>query len=288
MSELLINLSRVKDNYNNLRAALPKALIAYALKANYDKKILKTLNGLGCAVEVCSEYEYGIAKKNGFKTVIVNGFVKPLKCFLQNVEDVNQKVISDKRGVRLSLEKNSKVGLSEKEIKGRWDCIAFHSSKAKLSDWKEKLNKALMIADNVGADYFDIGGGVNEERIKLLNMISKNLIIEPGRQLVENACELVTEVLMIKDDNVIIDTGFNFFNKLSMSRYEVEVIGRENEKRNHIYRICGPIPTDLDNIGKYGLPQVKTGDKLRIKNCGAYNMNLASDWVREKPLVSYS
>ncbi len=287
MPEIIIHLSKVKENYERLKKALPNAIIAYALKANYDKRILKTLKEQGSAVEICSEYEYEIAKKIGFEKIIINGFItKQLKCCLQNVESAEQKVLG-LRGARMKLFKDSKIGLNEKEIlKSKWDCISFHSSRAKTSEWKKYLKKALRLADKTSAGIIDAGGGINEEKIKLLKKTDKKLIIEPGRALVENACELKTRILMIKGKNVIIDTGINFFNKLSMSKYEVEVIGKENEKKNHVYRVCGPIPTDIDNIGKHNLPRVKAGDCLRIKNCGAYTMSMASNWTRKKPRIN--
>lgn len=284
MSQLIIYTERVKKNYEELKNALPEAIIAYAIKANYDKSILKILKELGSAAEVCSEYEYEIAKKIGFKKIIINGFLlKPLPCYLQNVEYLNQEVLN-LRGARMRLGSTSKMGLSDDEILSRkWDAVSFHSSRAKIGEWRGYLSKAIKLADKTQACIIDAGGGINRERINALKKIDKQIIIEPGTQLVENAVELLAEVLMIKGQNVIIDTGINFFNKLSMSRYEVEVVDREKEKRNKVYRVCGPIPTDLDSIGSYNLPELKAGDKLRIKNCGAYTMSLASDWTRRRP-----
>ncbi len=284
MAELIVYLERVEENYKKLKDALPKATIAYALKANYDKRILKKLKRLGCAAEVCSEYEYKIAKKIGFEKIIINGYVtKPLKCYLQNVEKIGQEVMGLK-GARMRLYKDSKIGMCEEDIlKCKWDCIAFHSSRAKISEWGKYLKNALRLAEKTGARIIDVGGGINEERIKMIKKIKKDVIVEPGRTLVENACELIAEVLMVKNNNVIIDTGINFFNKLSMSKYEVEVVGKEKEKKNKVYRVCGPIPTDIDNIGKYNLPEVKEGDVLKIKNCGAYTMSMASNWTRRVP-----
>jgi|GEM_PF-3235742 len=287
MGTFQINLNKVKKNYEELVKELPNAVIAYALKANYDKRILKTLSELGCAAEVCSENEYELARKAGFKRIIINGFVvKPLKCYLQNVELIDQEV-NGLRGVRMKLEEKSKVGVSENEIKGTWDCIAFHSSRAGISEWKLVLERALKLAERTGARMIDAGGGINKDRIELLKKIDKKLIIEPGRQLVEEACSLRTRVIAVKGSNVIIDTGISFFNKLSMSKYEVIALGRENEKKNKQYRVCGPVPTDLDNIGCYSLPELKAGDELLIKNCGAYTLSLSSDWVNKKPAITY-
>jgi len=274
----------VKENYSRLK----EFLVFYAIKANYDTRILKTLARLGCGAEVCSEHEYQTARRAGFKRIMINGFVKPLKCFMQNAESISQE-IKGLRGARIRVRPDSKIGLSDEEILcSHWDCIAFHTSRAGLDEWKGLLKKAILLADKTHADYINAGGGINKERIEELRKIkNKKIIIEPGRELVENACELTSKVLAVKNNNVVIDTGINFFSKLSMSRYDVEVIGKENEKRNRTYKVCGPIPTDIDSIGNYNLPEVRPGDTLRIKNCGAYTMSLASNWTRQKPRIKY-
>ncbi|MFA5406107.1 MAG: hypothetical protein WC307_02010 [Candidatus Nanoarchaeia archaeon] len=284
---LTINLSRVKNNYLRLKESLPQALIFYAIKANYDKQILKTLSNLDCGAEVCSEYEYTLARKAGFKRIMINGFVKPLKCFMQNAESISQE-IRGLRGARMRIKQDSKVGLSEDEILCcHWDCISFHTSRARINEWKELLDKAIILSEKTRAKYINAGGGINQERINELKKIKKKIIIEPGRELVENAGELTSKVLAVKGNNVIISTGINFFNKLSMSKYNIDVVGREQDKRTMTYQVCGPIPTDIDSIGNYNLPEVKAGDTLRIKNCGAYTLSTANNWTRLKPRIKY-
>ncbi|MBD3311968.1 hypothetical protein GF352_00730 [archaeon] len=283
---LEVNPEKAKKNYEELKKELPNAVIAYALKANYDPRILKTLSKAGCGAEVCSEYEYRLAKRKGFEKIIINGYVKPMNCWLQNVEETGLK-IKGLKGARIKPFNTSKLGLSEEEIlKKEWDCIAYHSSRTSINEWKKILEKARKLTRKTGAELIDAGGGLTTERIKLLKKID-NLIIEPGRALVENTCTLKTRVLAVKDENVIIDTGLNFFNKLSMSNYQVEVKGKENKKKSRAYRVCGPVPTDLDNIGKHNLPLVKKNDTLIIKNCGAYTTSMASNWTRKKPVPKY-
>lgn len=284
MSKLIINLKKVKKNYQALKKELPQTIIAYAIKANYDPQILKTLKEQGCAAEVCSEHEYELVKN--YKQIVINGFTKPKKCYLQNTETIQE--VKGLRGARMKLKPESKLGLSEQKIlKHKWDCIAFHSSRAKINEWKQHLTKAINLANKTGATIIDAGGGINNERIKLLKKVNKQLIIEPGRNLVENACTLKTKILAVKNKNIIIDTGINFFNKLSMSKYQIEVKGKEEEKKNQQYRVNGPIPTDLDNIGIHNLPEVKTGDELLINNCGAYTLSMSSNWTRKKPEIKY-
>ncbi len=275
---LFINPEKARLNYLKLKEALPNAIIAYAIKANYDKKILSALAKEGCAAEVCSDYEHIIAKKAGFKRIIRNGFGKLRAAWLTNVEDVNAPVMGMK-GARLHLNEKSKMGIDEKELlKHKWDCIAFHTR----DGFKEALKKAENIAAKTGAGFIDVGGGINEERIKLLKG-KENIIVEPGRYLVEDACEVVSKVLAVKGDKIIIDCGMNFLNKFSNSRFVVTAQG----KKNRSYKVFGPIPTDIDNIGVHNLPELKAGDEVIIKNAGAYTLSMASAWTRPLPKIRY-
>jgi hypothetical protein len=59
-------------------------------------------------------------------------------------------------------------------------------------------------------------------------------------------------------------------------------LAKKTRKRKQDLQGLRPIPTDIDSIGNYNLPEVRPGDTLRIKNCGAYTMSLASNWTRQK------
>ena len=75
-----INLSKVLENYKLFQNAIRRYgrsdIIAYSIKANYDTKILETLGALGAYMEVCSEYEYLLAKPyvGNSDRIIINGF----------------------------------------------------------------------------------------------------------------------------------------------------------------------------------------------------------------------
>jgi len=280
-----INLSKVRENYRALKKALPNAIIAYALKANYDARILKTLVKEGCLAEVCSDYEQQMAEKMWFRRIIRNGYGEYRQAWLTNVETINdRKKVIGLIGARLRLDKKSKLGVDEEEIlKHKWDCIGIHTRQG----FDKALKKAETIAEKVGAEYVDAGGGLREEldpeRIKLLNSVKKKLIIEPGRYLVANACRVISKVLAVKEDKLVIDVGMNFLNKFSNSKFKVTAPG----KKDGSYKVFGPIPTDLDNIGTHNLPQLKKGDKVIIENAGAYTLSMASNWTYKKPAIKY-
>jgi len=275
-----INLKKVKQNYLELKKALPKTIISYAIKANYDPKILKTLAQEGCAAEVCSDYEHGVAQRNGFKKIIRNGYGPYKKAWLTNLELVEDRSkVKGLVGARLNLNDKSKLGIKEDEIlKHKWDCISIHTRKG----FEQALSKTEKIAKKVGAKYIDVGGGLNEERIKLLKN-KNNIIIEPGRYMVANTCRVISKVLAVKDDKVILDVGMNFLNKFSDNKYTVTAPG----KKDHTYKVYGPIPTDIDSIGTHNLPELKKGDQVVIENAGAYTQSMASKWTNKVPKIKY-
>ncbi len=287
MAVFEINLNKVKNNYLSLKKFFPNAIIAYALKANYDKKILRTLSSIGCAAEVCSEYEYQIAINNGFKKIIRNGFNPSGEAWLTNISDINDKnKIKGLIGARIQLSNKSKLGISDELIiNNQWDCISFHTR----DNFNQALSKAINLAEKTGAKIIDVGGGIreelDEERIKLLSNINQQLIIEPGRYLVANACRVITRVISVKDDKAVIDVGMNFLNKFSNSKYIVKSL--KEGRNNHSYKIFGPVPTDIDNIGVYNLPELSVGDKLIIENAGAYTLSMASNWTHRIPIIRY-
>ncbi len=64
---LAISRSILTRTYQTLQANLPGVEFFYALKANPDRIILKTLHKLGCSVDVCSQGEARLAFKAGFQ-----------------------------------------------------------------------------------------------------------------------------------------------------------------------------------------------------------------------------
>ena len=65
---LVVSRSRLTQNYQAMRSALPGVEFFYAAKANPEYYILRTLCELGCSVDVCSYGEMKAALKAGFST----------------------------------------------------------------------------------------------------------------------------------------------------------------------------------------------------------------------------
>ena len=75
----LINTYEVEIQYNSfIKAINNNNIVAYSIKANYDKKIIETLNKQGSWFEVCSKHEFFLLKKYNIdpKKIIINGIIQ--------------------------------------------------------------------------------------------------------------------------------------------------------------------------------------------------------------------
>ncbi|WP_086289163.1 hypothetical protein [Campylobacter devanensis] len=76
-----INIKKVKKKYSNLQHSIKTLyrndIIAFALKANYDIKIIKLLKNLGSYFEISSEYEFNLLQKYNVDTkkIIFGGVI---------------------------------------------------------------------------------------------------------------------------------------------------------------------------------------------------------------------
>ena len=125
---LEINLKKVKENYENFKKFFNN--VFYAIKANYNPRILEFLSNSGCGVEICSYKEFKIARKFNFKRIVYNGFKSKEEIedaindvFLINVESIREYNIVNELGknvligARMKLKDKSKLGIEPEEIK---------------------------------------------------------------------------------------------------------------------------------------------------------------------------
>lgn len=149
----LIDVGRVKESYTSFRNAIDKNnrrdIIAYSIKANYDRNIIDTLKQMGAYFEICSDFEFNKLGECGvdLKKVIINGFVISRDDMMKYIES-GALVILDSMsqlqwlqnidypiqiGIRVNLDyikkddnlytcKNSRFGIDARE-KGLFDLI---------------------------------------------------------------------------------------------------------------------------------------------------------------------
>ena len=119
------------------------------------------------------------------------------------------------------------------------------------------------------------------------------LIIEPGRALVESAGVLVTKVVDIryrKKSNstyIIVNSGTNFIIPFKLVN-DRKIFKVNYSKGNFVenYQIAGVLCSNEDIIAEnVNLNKVKIGDKIIISNVGAYDISTAYSFSRLRPSV---
>lgn len=140
--------------------------------------------------------------------------------------------------------------------------------------------------------FIDIGGGISAANLKKISdkhpEISGRLIVEPGRHLVGDCFDMLCEIVGIHNDidgncyvflNVGIYSGFiDVIVKNHRFDIQPEEMSNSNKKQ---YVVCGCTSDISDQFGIYTFPEntVKVGALFRIKNCGAYCMQMHMEFA---------
>jgi diaminopimelate decarboxylase len=179
------------------------------------------------------------------------------------------------------------------------------SQLTQVTPFVDALKKAIALiqtlqAKGVHIQYLNIGGGLGitysdetpphpkqlaEAISPLLQTVSCQIIMEPGRSIVGNAGILVTKVLYNKESAdkhfVIVDAAMN--DLLRPSLYEAHhdiqpVIKKESSVVNTV-DVVGPICESGDFLAKdRKMPQSQPGDLLAVMSAGAYGFTMASNY----------
>lgn len=158
------------------------------------------------------------------------------------------------------------------------------------------LLRELRAAD-INIKFFDIGGGIgikysNEDEPNLyeyaqgvlaaLKGQDATIICEPGRFIVGNSGELITQVLYEKTNGdkrfVIVDAAMNDLLRPSLYEAYHEIVAlKDGDKTN--CDVVGPICESGDFLAKdIKLPSLNHGDLLVIKSAGAYGYSMSSNY----------
>lgn len=166
-----------------------------------------------------------------------------------------------------------------------------------------RLAGDLRARHGIKIEYVDMGGGfpsvdalnpyVEAVTGPLLSGFEENdlplLILEPGRAVVSDAVDLVATVVASKEipggrRSVVIDAGVNLL-PTSFWRYQtVEYAGepKGDLKETIVY---GPLCLQTDIITRASLPALSPGDRLVIKNVGAYNIPQSGTFIFPRPPI---
>ena len=124
-----------------------------------------------------------------------------------------------------------------------------------------------------------------EETLKEANVEIKKLLIEPGRSIVAEAGYTLYTVGYTKKtpnkEYYFIDGGMtdNIRPALYQAKYDADIVGKENEKKDHIVTIAGKCCESGDLIiENYPLPEAHMGDLLITYTTGAYGYSMSSNY----------
>ncbi len=115
------------------------------------------------------------------------------------------------------------------------------------------------------------------------------LILEPGRAIVRDAIHLFATILGVKEfpngeRGVVVDAGVNLLPTSFWRWQEIEPVGESRSTELKETTVYGPLCLQTDVLGKARLPiRLGAGDKLVIKNVGAYNIPQSSTFIFPRP-----
>ena len=340
----VVDHAKIRENYREFREYLPEVQVYYAVKANPDPEIVKTLFRMGCSFDVASMPEfmivYGIIRDMPEKErqnwiwdkIIYANTIKPTETLealdhykplvtFDNAEEL--KKIRDHAphaGLVLRLRvpnTGSMVELSSKfganpgeavdliatafaaglEVEG----LSFHVG-SQCTNFENYI-QALSLAANIIKEtetrtgrkirILDIGGGfpvkyhpgihslrtlarkLNAE-IKRLFPPDMQILAEPGRFLVANACTIVAKVIgkAYRDGKpcyYINDGVYHTYSGQVFDHVNYPVLAFK-EGETQISAVFGPTCDAFDTITlSADLPEIEIGDLVYSENIGAYS-----------------
>jgi len=341
----VIDHEKIRENYREFKKNLPKIQVYFAVKANSNPEIVKTLLDMGVSFDVASMPEFMIVY-NFIKDlpdkerqdwiwdrIIYANTIKPLETLeelnqykplvtFDNIEELKKiRAHAPQAGLVLRLrvpntgsmvELSSKFGADPGEavdlIAAAFDLglvvegLSFHVG-SQCTNF-ENYVVALQIAADIIAEaehrldkkirILDIGGGfpvkynpevrsIEELAVKLRAEIARlfppdmEILAEPGRFLVANACTLVAKVIgkAYRDGKpcyYINDGVYHTYSGQVFDHCTYPVLAFKEGPR-HISAIFGPTCDAFDTITLSAeLPELEIGDLVYSENIGAYSI----------------
>ena len=180
-----------------------------------------------------------------------------------------------------------------------------------VSPYREAVQKVVelyrdLTDEGFEINYLDIGGGLGikykpedrepspeelaKEVLPLLEKVSAQIILEPGRSITGNAGLLIAQVQFLKDKEIkhfiIVDAGMNDLVRPAIYDAYHHVVPVESKGREHIIAdIVGPICETGDFLAKdRRIEFLERGDYIAVLSAGAYGFAMASHYnVRPRP-----
>jgi len=114
------------------------------------------------------------------------------------------------------------------------------------------------------------------------------LILEPGRSVVDECMSLLSTVVSVKEHDrgrfAVIDAGVNLLP--TAYYYKFQILSDRDAAATERIDILGPLCMQIDMVRKDAiLPKVQVGDVLTIRNIGAYNFSQSMSFIFPRPAV---
>ena len=309
------------------RDALPGALVAYAVKANPDPALLWRLAADGFGFEVVGPVELALALRAGAdpERIVVNGVgqtdadladalatgalvnaesLGALTALLAASEGrigirVNPGIAADTHPHLATGAATSKFGIGLDELpaarraldeSGRELASVGAHIGSDIGDFEPFVRLAGLLgrlANDVGADRVDLGGGFTGSPAAFASAVSANLpdparlIVEPGRSIVAPAGWLVTRVVRVQArGHLVADAGMTELIRpmLYGARHPVSVLepGAAGEART--WTLSGPVCEAGDILAEDLALNVGEGALLAVGEVGAYGLAMSSGY----------
>ncbi|HUK38356.1 MAG TPA: type III PLP-dependent enzyme [Methanomicrobiales archaeon] len=341
----VIDHAKIRENYQEFRGHLPSVQVYYAVKANSNPRIVKTLFDLGCSFDVASMPEFMLVFENIrdmpdrerqdwiWDKIIYANTIKPVETLealdqykplvtFDNYEEL-QKIRrhAPSAGLVLRLRvpnTGSMVELSSKFGAHPGEAVDLILEAFRLGLVVEGLSfhvgsqctnfanyvQALEISANIIREteeragqkirILDIGGGfpvkynpevkslrtltrkLNSE-IKRLFSPDTQILAEPGRFMVANACTLVSKVIgkAVRDGKKCYYINDGIYHTYSGQIFDhcVYPVHAFREGETQISAVFGPTCDAFDTVTLGAdLPELEIGDLVYSENIGAYSI----------------
>jgi ornithine decarboxylase len=341
----IIDHEKIRENYREFRKFMPKIQVYFAVKANSNPEIVKTLLDMGSSFDVASMPEFMIvyqfikdlpAKERQdwiWDRIIYANTIKPIETLeelnqykplvtFDNIEELKKiRAHAPQAGLVLRLrvpntgsmvELSSKFGADPGEavdlIAAAFDLglvvegLSFHvgSQCTNFENYVEALQISASIIKECESRLskkiriLDIGGGfpvkynpevrsLEELAVKLNSEIARifpddmEILAEPGRFLVANACTLVAKVVgkAYRDGKpcyYINDGVYHTYSGQVFDHCTYPVLALTKEGPKQISAVFGPTCDAFDTITLSAeLPELDIGDLVYSENIGAYS-----------------
>jgi diaminopimelate decarboxylase len=193
---------------------------------------------------------------------------------------------------------NSQAPSKSIEIIWPKDSGFYRQASHKVADFAEEIRKRV----GLNLKYIDMGGGypavdsiasyadaIAGPILRVFDQDEPLLILEPGRAIVNDAVQMITTVVGVNEamdgiSSIVVDAGINTVPTSSWKFQQIEPLdkSRRNLKQTIVY---GPLCLQTDILGITELPDLNVGDRLLLRNVGAYNIPQSSSFIFPRPSI---